>query len=264
MTWACIQFAFIAMFGVPMVQRTCLMLASYATVFTYGFWTAQSTLAATLHYGAVHFMLAPATFVLGMWGMERDKRIAFSHFEQKRQEQEQTLKEKNDALKYNSSLKIQLSAAQLMVDQVVKESEELLQPYKIEFKELKFEVQIGQGAFGVVWRGDFRGSIVAIKTVRPTKVTKNTITDFLGELKTMAPLTHPNLVNCIGGCWADGPDKLCLVLEYCAGGALDGLLDNEMAGTWESPRYGIALGIAACFKYREFVHASICGSCHRL
>ena len=73
--------------------------------------------------------------------------------------------------------------------------------------------------------------------MRATKVSEAAIRDFLGEIKVMAPLNHPNLVGLYGGCWADGPDKLCIVLEYCPKGSLDGLLksakDNNYA--WAEP-----------------------------
>ena len=47
-----------------------------------------------------------------------------------------------------------------------------------------------------------------------------------------------------GGCWKDGPDKLALVLEFAPRGSLSDLFKNEeLCGTWESPRLGIALGV---------------------
>ena len=74
----------------------------------------------------------------------------------------------------------------------------------------------------------------------------------------MAPLKHPNLVHLHGAVWNEGPDKLCLVLEYVSGGSLFELLaptqkmlayspfDGE---AWAGSRFGLALGIAKCFKY---------------
>ena len=64
----------------------------------------------------------------------------------------------------------------------------------------------------------------------------------------MAPLRHPNLVGLIGGCWTDGPDKLCIVLEYCSKGSLGGMV-RDPSNTWEAHYYEIALGVAQCFKY---------------
>ena len=66
----------------------------------------------------------------------------------------------------------------------------------------------------------------------------------------MAPLRHPNLVKLYGGCWNEGADKLCIVLEYASRGSLKTIMaGNDVFGTWASPRYDWALGVAQCFKY---------------
>ena len=72
-----------------------------------------------------------------------------------------------------------------------------------------------------------------------------------------APLHHPNLVNLLGGCWADGPDKLCLVLELCLLGSLLDLLEDtatehSFEKTTDGKRktyYDITMGIVDCFVY---------------
>ena len=73
----------------------------------------------------------------------------------------------------------------------------------------------------------------------------------MSELKHMAPLSkHPNIVQLIGGCWEDGPDKLGIVLEYCIHGSLSDLLAaGEAEDTWEETYYGMVLGIAKGMKY---------------
>ena len=70
-----------------------------------------------------------------------------------------------------------------------------------------------------------------------------------------APLHHPNLVNLLGGCWTEGPDKLCLVLELCPlGSLLDLLEDKETDHLFEKTTerktyYDITTGIVDCFVY---------------
>ena len=64
----------------------------------------------------------------------------------------------------------------------------------------------------------------------------------------MAPLRHPNLVMLIGACWTDGPDKLCIVLEYCSKGMLSDMT-KDPSNTWETHYCEIALGVARCFQY---------------
>ena len=64
----------------------------------------------------------------------------------------------------------------------------------------------------------------------------------------MAPLRHSNLVNMVGASWKDGPDKLCLVLEFCSLGSVNDLF-KAAEYTWATAYYGIALGTARCFRY---------------
>ena len=87
-----------------------------------------------------------------------------------------------------------------------------------------------------------------------TRVTTKAVEKFLDEVKLMAPLSHPNLVRLHGGCWSDGPDKLCIVLELCIKGTLKDLLvateDHKLIEhDWAHPFYKITSGIASCFRY---------------
>ena len=103
---------------------------------------------------------------------------------------------------------------------------------------------------------------VAIKTVRATKVTEVTIKEFMKELQIMAPLRHPNLVTLFGGCWDDGPDKLCLVLEFCARGSISDLFVDK-SNTWAEPYHRVVLGIALCFRYLHHEQADGKALIHR-
>ena len=96
-------------------------------------------------------------------------------------------------------------------------------------------------SFGTVHKGTYHDRTVAIKTVRATKVSQSAIKEFRGELVVMAPLRHPNLVKLLGACWEEGPDKLCLVLEFCAKGSLRELLRCRDASlVWSAPYGGCA------------------------
>ena len=68
-----------------------------------------------------------------------------------------------------------------------------------------------------------------------------------------APLRHPNIVKLYGGCWEDGPDHLCLVLEYCSRGALDDLITKGDSGSfeWSALGFGVMWDIALCFRYLQ-------------
>ena len=87
---------------------------------------------------------------------------------------------------------------------------------------------IGEGAFGTVYHGVLRGEHqVAVKTMRVAKITEDELTKFRSELIIMAPLHHPNLVKLYGGCWNEGADKLCIVLEFAEKGSLRAYLQDD-------------------------------------
>merc|ERR1711998_572537 len=98
---------------------------------------------------------------------------------------------------------------------------------KIRANDLTLGEALGEGNFGTVYKGVWREREVAVKTMRTSKVTKHAVNDFRAEVVLMAPLQHPNLVNLLGACWEDGPDKLFIVLELCTRGSLDDLMKDE-------------------------------------
>ena len=66
----------------------------------------------------------------------------------------------------------------------------------------------------------------------------------------MAPLHHSNLVHLFGAVWSEGPDKLCIVLEYVEGGSLqDVLVPGLNRVTWSGAGFGLAHGTAKCMRY---------------
>lgn len=98
---------------------------------------------------------------------------------------------------------------------------------------------------------------VAVKSMRTTRCTDEVVNAFMKEISLMAPLQHKHLVRLYGGCWSDGPDKLCIVLELCQNGSLQGLF--EMPGLehdWREQHFKIMLGVAECFKY---LHHEVAG-----
>jgi len=139
--------------------------------------------------------------------------------------------------------------AQQRIDACIEEGGTVLEQMSLVMRDLTVWGQIGEGSFGIVYRGMLRGQTpVAIKNIRVGKITKKTLFKFRAEILTMAPLKHDNLVRLLGAVYKDGPDHLYLVLEFVEGGDLYCAL-QRFPGTWANPRSGIALGIASCFQY---------------
>jgi hypothetical protein len=68
---------------------------------------------------------------------------------------------------------------------------------QIEFADIKVDKQIGQGAFGVVFKGLLWGQEVALKQLY-LKQGKNSIKELMKEVDIMRNLRHPNIVDFLG------------------------------------------------------------------
>ena len=80
---------------------------------------------------------------------------------------------------------------------------------------------LGSGAFGQVVKGSYRGSPVAIKTLKNNgSQSANYLRSLLGELKVMSYLgSHPNLVALIGAITRNiKRGEVYLIFEYCSNG----------------------------------------------
>ena len=84
-------------------------------------------------------------------------------------------RKKDELTRQNESLMQSLKEAQLTINKVVHEGGSLLEPYKLSYFDLVFGEKIGEGAFGTVFCAEHRGTAVAVKTVRATKVTEHVI-----------------------------------------------------------------------------------------
>jgi len=84
---------------------------------------------------------------------------------------------------------------------------------RLDYAELKHEERpIGEGSYGVVYRGEWRGLKVAIKQLKVQYMSKADIAEFLREVKMMERLRSPYIVNFIGAVLTEG--HLALVTEF--------------------------------------------------
>ncbi|KAG6587371.1 TKL/DRK protein kinase [Phytophthora cinnamomi] len=86
--------------------------------------------------------------------------------------------------------------------------------------------RISRGGYGEVYVGTFNGQRIAIKMLLPeTRKRIQSVNDFLAEVKLMASLEHPRIVEFIGVAW-DSLTDLCVVSEFMEGGDLRALLSR--------------------------------------
>lgn len=95
---------------------------------------------------------------------------------------------------------------------------------RIPFDRVDLGELLSRGGFGEVYRGSYRGQVVAIKTLLPaTRKDMAHIEAFLAEIKLMATLEHESIVKFVGVAW-ESLSELYAVSEFMDGGDLRSLL----------------------------------------
>ncbi|KAG2764179.1 hypothetical protein PC116_g8306 [Phytophthora cactorum] len=113
---------------------------------------------------------------------------------------------------------------------------------------------VNEGGHGAVYHGLYRGECVAIKVLLPDKrKDMRQIKIFLSEIKMMASVEHPRIVQFVGVAW-DALTDLCAVSEFMPGGDLFSLLrrfdrvDNRPQG-FDGDKARIAQHVAQALTY---------------
>lgn len=91
---------------------------------------------------------------------------------------------------------------------------------EIDYNEIQKIEIVGQGAFGVVWKGIWRDQYVAVKHIETEAERKA----FGVEVRQLSRVSHPNIVKLYGACTIN---TVCLVMEYAEGGSLYNVMHNK-------------------------------------
>ncbi|PRP88101.1 hypothetical protein PROFUN_04192 [Planoprotostelium fungivorum] len=96
---------------------------------------------------------------------------------------------------------------------------------RMDYKNLKHLVEIGSGAFGVVFRAEWNSEIVAVKQVKTEHISESQMKDFLSEVGILQQLPpHPNVVLFKAATFPPQPLSLTnshsMITEFCGGGSL--------------------------------------------
>ncbi|CAL1372757.1 unnamed protein product [Linum trigynum] len=116
-------------------------------------------------------------------------------------------------------------------------------------EDFDFRKKIGRGGFGTVYKGTLKdGREIAVKAL--SVHSKQGVREFLNEIRAMAKVKHPNLVELIG-CCAQGANRM-LVYEFVENNSLDhcllGSRNSNIRLDW-GKRAAICLGIARGLAY---------------
>lgn len=98
----------------------------------------------------------------------------------------------------------------------------IVDPSEVSFENSKL---IGKGSFGEIRQAKWRGTTVAVKTIRPSlSKDREVVKDFINEVELLVKLRHPNIVQFLGAVVTQSP--LMLVTEYLPGGDLHALIQK--------------------------------------
>ena len=97
----------------------------------------------------------------------------------------------------------------------------------IDLSQIRDMKLIEKGSFGLIYRGTWEGTVVAIKKLPAGKMTSAFIEELEQEAAIMRQLRHPNVLNFLGtSCDMDG-HQICIIMEYMDRGSLYRLIHDE-------------------------------------
>ncbi|ELP93554.1 protein serine/threonine kinase, putative [Entamoeba invadens IP1] len=93
---------------------------------------------------------------------------------------------------------------------------------RLDYDELKEKNKIGEGSFGIVYKGTFRDKEVAIKKMKVGCATTKELEEFFKEVSMLDKFRSDYLVHFYGAVMI--PNKICMVNEYCQHGSIKDLM----------------------------------------
>jgi len=119
--------------------------------------------------------------------------------------------------------------------------------WTINFDDLEFGEEIGSGAFGTVFKGDYYGTVVAIKRLNASNnLQQEHLNKYIQrEVALLKGIHHPNIVQFMGLCKHDSGTYL--VTEFVAGGNLKDFLERNDP-PWKM-RVVMAMDIAVALNF---------------
>ncbi|NP_001348500.1 Serine/threonine-protein kinase STY17 [Zea mays] len=104
--------------------------------------------------------------------------------------------------------------------------------WEVDLRLLKFEQKLASGSFGDLYHGTYCSQDVAIKVLKPERVSVDMLREFAQEVYIMKKVRHKNVVQFIGACTR--PPVLCIITEFMHGGSIFDFLYNRR-GNFQLP-----------------------------
>jgi hypothetical protein len=98
---------------------------------------------------------------------------------------------------------------------------------QIDVDEIQLAERIGKGTYGEVFKGVWRGTVVAVKKLPGHNITPNLLADFLKEVRLMKQLRHPCVLQFLGACITENHRDLAIIMEFMPRNSLWSILHDE-------------------------------------
>jgi hypothetical protein len=122
-------------------------------------------------------------------------------------------------------------------------TDEMKAGFNIKPSDLTVSKKLGEGSYGVVYLGQYKGKQVAVKRLA-VAMFANAVADFLAEaMLIMSVKIHPNVIQTFGMCQERA--NLSLVMEFLPGGSLLDLIEKAHSTISEMEIWKFARGIAS-------------------
>ena len=96
---------------------------------------------------------------------------------------------------------------------------------EVDLSEIKYGNVIGRGTFGEVYKGTWRGAVVAVKKLNSSQMSEEFVREYEREVYLMRTLRAPNILQFLGSTF--NPPDICIVMEYMSRGSLYNILHDE-------------------------------------
>ncbi|ELP86900.1 protein serine/threonine kinase, putative [Entamoeba invadens IP1] len=97
---------------------------------------------------------------------------------------------------------------------------------KLDYEELNEDKKLGEGGFGIVYKGTFRGNFVAIKKMKLT-ILDDQNKEFENEVSMLDKFRNEYIVHFYGAVFI--PNKMCMVTEFAEFGSLQDLMNHKIS-----------------------------------
>ncbi|ELP88922.1 serine/threonine protein kinase HT1, putative [Entamoeba invadens IP1] len=99
------------------------------------------------------------------------------------------------------------------------------QSTKLNYREIEELSQIGEGSFGIVYKGTFKNNTVATKKIKNSKEDDNAMMEFENEVNVLDKFRCEYIVHFYGAVFI--PTNICMVTEFAEYGSLQDLIKKR-------------------------------------